>query len=506
MRSAKQEMFGWLAAAIAGCAAPSPPAADVAEAEANNGGHDANDAGTPESVACHPEPTIDGQLTHYDDKFGCHEFHGTQPVAGVYGRFHMHAAGEATLHIHNDWYLRDDAPVCAPMYNLFQFSTGNGTEHWQVRVYGDQHLDVLRNGKAVALGQSGAYFGPSPFASKPHSQFEFLLPNLALGELLMKLSDPANAASLVGKVEELTPGCSKDALAALVEEPTVLRATLTSKGMSLPEPVTAPVAVMLDPGQAKGGQMVTVVGAKFGTVAGTLVGNGEAVQVAQWLPSAIRFAVPETWAGDVQVAVLPADGSKPKPLTLHLDPKATTCPPSKNPCVVVQMGADGCESFNKTNSPCDDGDPCTSGDHCQIGGKCDGVPKNCDDGDACTYDTCGVGATCAHTKVSAGQPCSDNNNCTKNDTCAAGGQCVGEPVVCTGSNPCAATACDLDKGCISKPIKSGLPCDDGDACTTGDLCNNGSCFGKPVICPAGVTCNPALCPGSGAAALCGPCK
>ena len=50
--------------------------------------------------------------------------------------------------------------------------------------------------------------------------------------------------------------------------------------------------------------------------------------------------------------------------------------------------------------------------------------------------------------------------------------------VCEDGNPCTATSCSAEQGCISESVNG--PCDDGDPCSTGDQCADGVCAGEDV--------------------------
>ena len=177
---------------------------------------------------------------------------------------------------------------------------------------------------------------------------------------------------------------------------------------------------------------------------------------------------------------------------------------------------------------CDDGDPCTKDDRC-ANGLCVGLPYTCDDGRECTVDTCdglgGCGATvaagaclignqcyadgdqqgCGECRVADsqtawsplgnGEPCDDGTACTQGDVCL-GTACVGGPVDCDLSNPCAIATCDPVEGCVYSPVAAA--CDDGDACTVDDLCIDGACVGgSPVNCNDDNPCTDDACTPAG---------
>ena len=110
---------------------------------------------------------------------------------------------------------------------------------------------------------------------------------------------------------------------------------------------------------------------------------------------------------------------------------------------------------------------------------------------------------CTHPTLPDGTVCSDGDECTRIDRCAAGA-CVGsEPVLCAAEGTCAfAGVCSPDTGtCVAAPRADGTLCDDGSACSLEDRCVGGLCLGTAaVVCTAVGPCYaPSVCdPGSGA--------
>jgi RHS repeat-associated protein len=138
---------------------------------------------------------------------------------------------------------------------------------------------------------------------------------------------------------------------------------------------------------------------------------------------------------------------------------------------------------------CEDGDSCTTGDSCHAGTCTPGAPVTCVASDACHVVGICNPATgfCSNPTAPDGTTCSDNNPCTRTDTCQAG-SCLGsDPVTCTALDQChAAGTCDTATGACTNPIKSnGALCSDDNACTQGDTCQAGACAGgTPVACTA----------------------
>jgi len=113
---------------------------------------------------------------------------------------------------------------------------------------------------------------------------------------------------------------------------------------------------------------------------------------------------------------------------------------------------------------------------------------DCQDGDPCTIDRCDHSSkTCRHAPAANGTTCSDQNACTRTDTCQAG-VCVGaNSVVCTATDTChVAGTCDPASGaCSDVAAPDDTPCTDYDSCTQTDVCQAGQCVGgNPVTCTA----------------------
>ncbi len=106
----------------------------------------------------------------------------------------------------------------------------------------------------------------------------------------------------------------------------------------------------------------------------------------------------------------------------------------------------------------------------------------------CDVSACGACQRCEQGKcvpAPADAVCSDGDLCTTGDHCTGGG-CVGTPRVCPESAPCVSgfVCRPSDGACVPQPVPGQPACDDGDRCTRDDRCTQGSCLGKPLVCPA----------------------
>jgi len=93
---------------------------------------------------------------------------------------------------------------------------------------------------------------------------------------------------------------------------------------------------------------------------------------------------------------------------------------------------------------CEDGNPCTLGDECISGTCASGIPRNCEDGNPCTNDRCdssiGSGDPCVH-EDALNTSCNDQDLCSYNDVCQAGGLCQGTTFTCVPIASCYHSGC-----------------------------------------------------------------
>lgn len=163
--------------------------------------------------------------------------------------------------------------------------------------------------------------------------------------------------------------------------------------------------------------------------------------------------------------------------------------------------AGGC-SANGSACACAEDADCDDGNACNGTERCDLTTLQCLTGtakDCRSFDTaCGTGSCNPSTGECFSQPkrngttCSDDNACTRSDSCQ-NGTCTGRnPVVCTASDQChAAGTCNPQTGTCSNPAKAnGATCNDGNACTRSDSCQDGACAGaNPIVCAASDQCH-----------------
>jgi hypothetical protein len=417
-----------------------------------------------------------------------------QSVKGQYGVFTIAAPGANTLVFHNDWLLRSGKNICGTMFNLFEFSTGNGTQQWEVKVFGDGHIEVLLNG-AVHIGAKGGYFfGPSALEPEPHTQFEFYLEGVAAGELAQQLHDPASPPMLLAEADDPTPGCD-DPVGALVREPTVLRAQIGG-GLATMERATTPTAVVLDANRVSLPATVVVYGGGFGTNPGTVTADWKAVQVVEWKDTSIRIVLGATASKEVRLVVHVPGQPPSNALSLYVvspvvvgpgsgsgpDPDPDVDPPSF--CQVAGNDGKSCENECFLDSVCKDGqcvgtlDACPTAQPCYkstcANGWCHETPDETLNGQACgTATACFAGSVCRYDYDNMTEQrywgwgcfptapinCNDGSVCTF-DSCDSVNGCQYDPLVCEDDGACLDGTCDPKTGCVKITT-----CDDGDACT-----------------------------------------
>lgn len=382
---------------------------------------------------------IDGVFTGWP---GCEEYETVKP--GVYGDLYLEYE-QGLLYVLNDWFVRDDAPVHRDAYNLFELSTGDGTEHWDIKVYGDGRTAVLFNGEEYAdFVEGGHGFAKSPRHDFDHALFEFSIP-CSRGDLSMKEKDPAP-----GTVPPDATITQEDAENALMEEPTVWTGVLTGEG-AVVEEARGPVIAWLSPNAGRVGDKVELHGFLFGDEPGEVRFGSKGAEIVAWSDQRIVARVPAGLRGESTSVVVVVDSEKSNGVAFGC---ASTCDGSN-------CGNDGCGGI------CE----CPSGQAC-IDAMCV-CPPACD-GKTCGGDGCGgVCGECGGAEVCAdgncclpqceGKGCGDDacggvcGTCSASEVCVAGTCCVRQ---CDGSN-CGDDGCGGVCGVCADPGR----CIEGTCCT-----------------------------------------
>jgi hypothetical protein len=132
------------------------------------------------TVDCDSLHEIDGVFT--DSVYsGLKEWNGIVPLKGRFSNLYLdYCQSRNTMYLLNDWYLCTTEMDSSSCYNRFDFSTGAGSEHWQIWVYHSRQrgMRVMRNGVDVSDDTtyvlSGRYgFGKSPLYDTAHTIYEF---------------------------------------------------------------------------------------------------------------------------------------------------------------------------------------------------------------------------------------------------------------------------------------------------------------------------------------------
>ena len=158
------------------------------------------------------------------------------------------------------------------------------------------------------------------------------------------------------------------------------------------------------------------------------------------------------------------------------NPCTTDCDPSKGCLSPGEPRPDG--------SGCSDNNLCTAGDECQSGQCVSGQARDCDDKNSCTTDSCDPTLGCQHVALPTGSSCEDGSLCTTGDSCIRGVCVGGPPPNCDDSNPCTASTCVPDKGCVPANVANGTPCPSpSNPCSAKDTCVQGACTsGVATLC------------------------
>lgn len=122
--------------------------------------------------------TADGQFTDWEE--GAEEdfeYFDVTAARGMYSYFYADYDGER-LWLLNDWFYNGDDidPDC---YNQFGVWTGNGAQQWDIRAYGDQHIEVRLNGDLLEGDDERVTGGyghvGSPNDAEPHTVYEIAI-------------------------------------------------------------------------------------------------------------------------------------------------------------------------------------------------------------------------------------------------------------------------------------------------------------------------------------------
>ncbi len=266
-----------------------------------NGGHGG-------SLNCNERHKIDGRFTQLSD--GSREWNGIAPMVGRFSTLYLDYCNERkVMYLMNDW-LIGSSQYNRSCYNLFDFTTGNGREHWRIKVTHDSTnpVIVLLNGKDVSkdttLVIGGGYgYGPSPNDTTPHTIYEFAVVVTEGLFIIPTGSDPVQYIPSTRTSLE----CDENGVEGwgLIREPTIRTATFTSGGITTQQyeryiPQGGVVGLEKEPNDIAGsidGSTITYRSGSQNPVTTTCTGVGEIDGVF----------TPGEWAGSIPASGMFSD-------------------------------------------------------------------------------------------------------------------------------------------------------------------------------------------------------
>jgi hypothetical protein len=151
------------------------------------------------------------------------EWFDVKPAKGMYTYFYADFdPATSKLWLLNDWFYDGDdiEPDC---YNQFQAWTGDGKDQWEIRAYGDKHVEVRKNNAVIdpkTAGVSGGFsYGASPNVATPHTIYELGIPASA-GQWGVQLHDPGPAFQCKKLASEPTSVAGTTSMQASTVDPT----------------------------------------------------------------------------------------------------------------------------------------------------------------------------------------------------------------------------------------------------------------------------------------------
>ena len=241
------------------------------------------------------------------------EWESIPPIAGQFTRMYADACATPwgnELYFANDWVTNDVGPIDALCYNRFDFFDEASHDAIEVRVYGDQHIVISKNGVDVTADAAGAAgFASSPNLARPHTIFEFsmFLPS-DNSAWFMSPSDPCQPTPPPGPPPNLgdppaTVGTGCEDPSYLLDEPVTARLAFGPSGVAVSRAPDVPRVSGVDAFTTAPGARVILRGRRFGDAPGTITVDGVPAAVLVWTDSRVQFAVPAgVTAGQVVIA------------------------------------------------------------------------------------------------------------------------------------------------------------------------------------------------------------
>lgn len=167
-------------------------------------------------------------------------------------------------------------------------------------------------------------------------------------------------------------------------------------------------------------------------------------------------------------------------------------------------GSGECQSSPLTGGVCGATGCCATAGTCADGVCACETPKDCSSGISdCKIGLCAIDGNCTTQDKANTTPCTAADKCMLNTQCA-GGECVGEPKVCSPSGECRVASCDSSTGdCNETNATAGTACNSQNECVQNEVCNAvGECTGTVLgddtpctlpDCAATATCQSGTC-------------
>lgn len=454
------------------------------------------------AVACDDRLLVDG--LHGGDGVRCDEY----PSAGVKGVFsvvHVGRDGDR-LFVHNDWHLRDDAPMPDDYYNVFVLNDLEGELRVELRVWADSRAALWVEGiPAPATAVQGAStFAPSRSKAKPHAQFEFAVSLPGICAVVARPPTCLAGKTLAMKERDPAPGPAASPEDALVDEPTTLLINIDDGQVE-----GDPDRPMLASAARDGATDVRLDGVALGPIGGFVKrANLRPATIVSWSQAGVVWSGPFIEEGET-IRVQRADGQFSNAIKLlpgEAPPidltscayrlQGSLCDDGRVCTVADVCVGQGATATCQGSISCPDGSPCTI-PACSATGACTTTPKPlntpCPGGTPpCAIGLCDGAGACKPQNAGKGVACDDGLACTSGDACNGGGICVGKDA-CPQGQPCEVQTCST-VGCVATPVVgSNVPCDPGTACIVDATCSLGFCQGTPLSCEPKSPCHAASC-------------
>jgi len=226
--------------------------------------------------------TMDGSFTGWnaDTRPTVYEWYNVPSQMGVNSNAYFDFDG-SRLYVMNDNVFAEGSAIDNGCYALFVLYTADGSERWQVKVFGNDTAQVFKNGVLTTATQ-GYTFGKSPLSPDDnHSMYELSLPTTAAGRFGVQFYQPSTG-----------PSCE------LVEqEPITFVGALTAAGgLKVAPNQTVPWVVGSNPEQGAVGTVVELYGVALGASPGTVkfgpTNSLVSATIDAWSASSVRVRVP----------------------------------------------------------------------------------------------------------------------------------------------------------------------------------------------------------------------